>query len=79
MLSNWYEFVGIDGTGETAQARFKNYWGIGPVTPFSQEVRFNKQECESLLVSLKTESSSNARRSQISVKVALERISDLQQ
>lgn len=76
MLSNYFEYVRLSGEGATAQAVLKNYWGIGIVKPFSQEIRYSRAECESMLQHLKTISGTDTDRTRQAFTVAAQRLRD---
>ncbi len=76
MLSNYFEYIRLEGDGATAQAVFKNNWGIGIIKPFSQEIRHNRAECESMLETLRTISGTDAYRTRQAFTIATQRLRD---
>ncbi len=76
MVSNYFEYVRLDGEGVTAQAVFKSFWGIGIIKPFSQEVRHNRSECEHMLQKLEANTGTDAQRTRQAFTVAAQRLRD---
>ena len=76
MLSNYFEYIRLEGDGATAQAVFKNNWGIGIFKPFSQEIRHNRAECECMLETLRTISGTDASRTRQAFTIATQRLRD---
>lgn len=76
MLSNYFEYIRLEGDGATAQAVFKNNWGIGIIKPFSQEIRHNRAECESMLETLRSNTGTDASRTRQAFTIATQRLRD---